>query len=97
MGVPFLLVYYVCVIHRNSQSKELKIKLEYLRNEYDIDENEYYVYDAIRQVVCVWMEMIYRARSAWEERFETRTIIPSSCSRINGTTALTIVGSCRCG
>lgn len=97
MGVPFLLVYYVCVIHRNSQSKELKIKLEYLRNEYDIDENEYYVYDAIRQVVCVWMEMIYRARSAWEERFETRTIIPSSYSRINGTTALTIVGSCRCG
>ena len=29
------------------------MKLEYLRNEYDIDENEYYVYDAIRQVVCV--------------------------------------------
>ena len=50
MGVPFLWVKWTNVTRRNSQSKELKIKLEYLRNEYDIDENEYYVYDAIRHV-----------------------------------------------
>lgn len=36
--------------HSNFLSRELKLKLEYIRNYYDVDENDYYIYDAIRQV-----------------------------------------------
>ena len=52
MGVPYLYDYnYENSMYRNFLSKELKIKLEYIRNHYDIDENDYYIYDAIRQVL----------------------------------------------
>lgn len=36
--------------YSNFLSRELKLKLEYIRNHYDVDENDYYIYDAIRQV-----------------------------------------------
>ena len=35
---------------RNAYDKPLKLKQEFIRNEHDVDEDDYYVYDAIRQV-----------------------------------------------
>lgn len=35
---------------RNSLSKELNQKCEYLRYQYDVDKNDYQICDAIRQV-----------------------------------------------
>lgn len=41
---------------RNSLSQELNLKKEYLRDQYDVNENEYYVHDAIRQVeLSTWI------------------------------------------
>lgn len=42
-------VFMICE-YSNFLSRELKLKLEYIRNHYDVDENDYYIYDAIRQV-----------------------------------------------
>ena len=36
--------------NRNANDKPLKLKQEFIRNEHDVDEDAYYVYDAIRQV-----------------------------------------------
>lgn len=97
MGVPFLWVKWTNVTRRNSQSKELKIKLEYLRNEYDIDENEYYVYDADSASSDHACFLTDRVRSAWDEPFEIKTTTPSWCSPISGTIARTTAASCPCG
>ena len=46
----------VMIIDRNAYDKPLKLKQEFIRNEHDVDEDDYYVYDAIRQVF-EWTEV----------------------------------------
>ena len=50
-------------------SQELQLKLEYLRNTYGVDENDYYVNDAIRQVKSTSL-FKHRHHSVSAERLE---------------------------
>lgn len=37
-------------MYRSSESKSLEARENYLRSEYNINENEFYIFDAMRQV-----------------------------------------------